>query len=232
MHILVHVGIDNVSRQVGWTLGVCASCGGPEAVRIEEIHEVTRLYFIPISRHLVGMQWLCDLCERPVDQVVNSTRLEVGDWSAGSGLDDLVRRLGLDVSLIKVPRDPTQRARSFLQSVEIATSASQVGSGLGAVLGLIAGGLVGAAVGRSLPREVFPDMDDLGRLFLGIGVGLLLGVVAGALILSLVKRGGIAYQRLQDAVAHRGLRLSELESLTEQAPPRIRNALRRLRDAV
>lgn len=217
-------------RQIGWTLGVCGSCGGWEAIRVEEIIQTVKLWCIPVSSSVIGRRLRCDFCERQLRGAPASLRtIESREWVPAAGLQDLARRLGGDPAVLSEKRNGEQRIDSLLRAIAHLTSINNVNVDFGITTGLILGGLLGSLVGLFVLPFFHMQLDATGKAMAGIGGGMVIGLVVGGIAALVVRRRSWPLRRLVQACNQYGLSVSDFEKAAVRSPARIRSAVRRLR---
>jgi hypothetical protein len=215
-------------RHVGWTLGFCYSCGGFEGVRIDDEIEVTSVWFVPVSRTVVGTWTRCDFCDRPTNDLVTSARLGPEEWVPAEGQEALASRLKVEATDLRLEPDRETRLRSLLSAVEESTSLSNLDVSLGITSGMILGGLLGLLVGILIIPRFDTGLDRLGAAFAGILGGLTLGAVLGGMVAVLVGQRLVPPRRIRRVLDRYDIPISALEGHAEASGPRTRRAIARL----
>jgi hypothetical protein len=229
MDISVLVSWKTVHRPFAWTIGTCPHCSAVNAVRVDELAQQFAVYFVPIYSSTVGYQCKCDLCQRPLADVLPEKRLGLADWNYSLGLPYLSEKLGLPPP--PRPEDGDAVIDSLLRSVTENTKLDAVDISLGLTTGCILGALIGAAIGYTVLPTYLIQMDALGCVFAGILGGLLLGGIIGASVAALVRRHSLPYQLITAAMKNYSLSGDRIASLGDKYPMRVRGAALRARDA-
>jgi hypothetical protein len=229
MHILIIS--ERKTRQIGWTLGVCGSCGGWEAIRVEDLIKTTKLWFIPLDSSVVGRSLRCDFCERFLRGAPTKLRtIEFRAWTPADGLQVLAQRLGGDPTVVSEKRDADKRIHSLLGGIAHSTSINNINVDLGITTGLIVGGLFGLLVGLFVLPYFNMRMDATGKTMAGLFGGCVIGLIVGALATLILRRRSLPLRRLVQICNQYGLSVSDLEKAADRSAARVRRAVHRLRD--
>ena len=229
MDISVLVSWKTVHRPFAWTIGTCPHCSAVNAVRIDELAQQFAVYFVPIYSSTVGYQCKCDLCQRPLADVLPEKRLALAEWNYSLGLPYIAEKIGLPPP--PRPEDGDAVINSMLSSVTESTRINSLDVSLGLTTGCILGALIGAVIGYTILPKCLIQMDALGCIFAGILGGLLLGGIIGASVATFVRRQSLAYQLISAAMKNYSLSGERIVSLAEKYPLRVRGAALRARDA-
>ncbi|HTU24029.1 MAG TPA: hypothetical protein VMF30_01450 [Pirellulales bacterium] len=229
----IRVDVKNRRTPAGWAVGNCPHCGQVEAIQIDDVTQVTSIYWIPVYRRPLGQECCCDFCRRPVDPAeVAKPVIDRPLWSPPEGLPQLVEKMGGESGLA-APPTTDRRLRSLLDAVESEASLMRVDLGPGATWGAV----LGAPVGLLLSLLAFEvglavkGIDRFGTGMFGLMTGGVVGLVASSVAYFRRARNKLARQRLATACENYGLDRARLADLaTEFNSEVVRRAAATCRD--
>lgn len=226
--LLIHIESSVEARPIGWSLGHCPHCNGTAVVRVEDLHDVTRVWFYPVGSRVVGRMARCDFCERPVERWLTGRFIDLAKWSPRKGTDELAQALEFDLAQAPPASDTATRLRALMATVQEASSMKRTNVTRGIVAGLLLGGGVGGAIGFVVfSRRI---ADAFGCAALGVFIGLPAGAILGALVHALVQLWTVPARMLQSAYDRYGFDPRLPITLATESSPRIRWAARKVRD--
>jgi hypothetical protein len=222
----------NESKQVEWGLGECTCCKSVVAVRIEQVTEVTSLYFIPIDRKRVGRLLRCDFCEREVDRCIVQRVIAHDEWAPKDGLSSLAHRIAAGPGMSIPDHISESQLDSLLSAVHFHSAPANVDIRAGITIGAVAGPAIAVPIGLALfdTGWIRPPVDRTGVAIGAALFGIVIGVIVCAMVHAFLKCGSVAYNKIRRAQRDYRLDPPALENAGAGYNRRIRRAVRRVRD--
>src|SRR5688572_20824408 len=93
MDISVLISWKTRYDQVAWSFGYCPFCEQLEALRVANAIEVVSIWFVPVSRTVLGTVTFCDFCGRSIAPPHSAKKIGLSEWSPSEGLEALIARL-------------------------------------------------------------------------------------------------------------------------------------------
>jgi hypothetical protein len=222
----------NELKQVEWSLGECTCCKSVVALRVEQVTEVTSLYFIPIDRKAVGQSLRCDFCERNVSRCIVQKVISRDEWAPLDGLASLAHRIA-DGSELSIPDQISEsQLDSLLSAAQFNSAPANVDIRAGITIGAVAGPAVAVPVGLGLfdAGWIRPPVDRTGVAIGAALCGIAIGIILCAILHAFLKCGSVAYNKIRRTQQSYRLDLVTLENAAAGYHRRIRRAVRRVRD--
>ncbi|HEY2784440.1 MAG TPA: hypothetical protein VGJ05_05640 [Fimbriiglobus sp.] len=191
--------------------------------------EVTSLYLIPISRSLKGRIYVCDICERTIEDDESIGDIKIGGWDQDDWFAKLWSKLEPDEVVPDHDPNGRERIESLLSATEIALSLSQVDVGAGLITGLIFGvfGSFPICYGLIETKQV-TTKDEFKVYFLGVLLGALFGAILGAIGQYLLWRPRVALRKIRTACRNYAVQSVTLAEVAENHRGIVRRAALRV----
>ncbi len=214
-------------EHVAWSAGYCRHCQNLEAIRVQDVIEVTAFYFIPVRRRNLGRNGVCDFCERPLDRAISDQLINRWDWVPTDGMPKLLESLGV-LGKITLPEPaPDARLRALLSASEEASSLKNVNVLLGLGIGLVAGVALGIPVGILLFDQGIRlgAPDRFGAAAVAVFIGMAVGAILGATIYGWRIRTRTAARKVFRAHNNYSLDVARLSNLSRDYDKRVQLAV-------
>lgn len=187
-------------EQTKWTAAYCPWCGQWEAVRIVIVYEIILLYVVPVSKDRKGRAFVCDFCERSIEDDESIGDIRVEGWYPDEGFAKLWPKLAPEEPMPAHDPNAEQRIDSLLAATAKSVSPDRAEVGHGLITGLILGILLSfPTVYLLLQAKVLTSSDEFKVYFLGLIIAALGGAIIGALAQFLLWRPRLARKKLRTA---------------------------------